>query len=1731
MLPIQHNMMAWNAERQFNIVTKAKQKKTERLSSGYRINRAADDAAGLAISEKMRRYIRGLKAGTENAQSGVSWVQIGEGALNEAHDILHRMNELSIKAQNGTNTDADRAFMEAEFEQLQSELDRISSTTTFNELNIFRDHEPTYDQICGNKIWDYEEIHTIERGKNKLVINYRDTPDSEQKTVTLTVPPGSYTTHELIDELDNSAGISGPIHMEFTDKGNCRVNLEGGQIIDDITGDLTYLLWDCYDGGGYGALIGTTEHADGNPLEIFAGKNDHMEFWIEYFDTGNTEKIQLDLAAGKYTKEEIMKQINDQVLLTYPKSGLKAVDHGDSIKLYSDIGIVTGFKGNMFDIDGAKYTSVFYDNIQKGFVWHDPAFVAGGAVLTTDTRDEEHNRYYIDSTNNKLVLQPNGMETATTIEITVKPKNADDPTQEGYTAEQMAKELNDQFAAKGIDGEVKAYVVKQGNRKAFHANSTENADYTTNFVTSLGDTNMLFEGIEIRTVKEGPDAIVRINKAESTAYDTLFTTKNYNYYGGSSAVGAVQSNATDAVVNNETVKDRDAYAQSSKTYGSGDKITFNSKNNRFNITLRSTKDRGSNSAQDFSVTHTINVGTGEKTAEAIKNAINASIATYADFKDRIEAVVTSDGRIRIEDKDYTDTNDKTLANPTDPYLNWNTTIELSSYGSNTGLRTIFEKSYTYDVQYTKSGKGSLTLTYPGSTGVKDDGMTININGSPVYFDFNGKTGLSQITSEMNAKEKIKFSAQSSQGSTNAKSVTMSNTGREEISYWAGGTAEGESKRIEGTTRFEKNSPASLSIGPVLPTTMTVDSSNNKITLNLNGVKKTLTIANGTYSRGGLADALQDAIDDETNGFGTGAGGASVTIDSENRLLITSNLPRGTDGADTSITAYARGAATNTFFDSLNRVETAARATSNQIVSNNITLQAGVDDQFRFSYTDSTGSHTVTINLGDASGISRSTLLGRIQTGLSNPANNDDGSAIGVMADLDAYGHLVLTTKEKGAGTSISYSAGSSDANANEIFGLTNPTAAQIVLDKNVQAKSGSGGTFKFILDNQQQEVTIGGWDNSTANTLAKRLNDQFNSKGLDVQADLVGGKLRLTKKTAGSGNISMNYDSGGTSMEKIFGYEPSPGVKITGANNQLTITAGANDVISVYSGSSGGFLKPKSATGYYTAVESGGFHSAKFSTVTSTRLNAGGVELTKWNNQLKFKFSEDGGTTWKDVDFRLAESAPGTKTSLSDIKTQLQTKIDAALGADKIEVLLDTTTNQLSLKSGKAGEQYRFGGLQSDAGGKTGGGFFHHVMCAYTERTGKLSDRKDVNGEQWADDIYAQGRHDVVTELTKIKPGVSDTLILDLTYIPDQNHDNSIENDKKQTITLEVKLDANMKEEDFYDGDRLKKMIQDRLNDTIKSQKVQEDAAKLGIKLHENLIEVDINRHDTHIWGNKDKVSLSFTMTKDHEIATPEEGYFYIDGIRGNAAYETFYHTEGELIPAYVIGTKDISKGVTLTGNDRELSFVVDDKEYTVRLDAGSYTAEEIVDTITDKFKEQNIPLAAEVTKKGFLKISHERMGRHVIEKVSGSARNELFYTEHAGKTAWQDPFIRISSFDGDRIELYSPRFSTTMLHINSICISRIKNAEKATNRLKEAITTVSSMRGTFGAIQNRLEHTINNNNNKEENLQAAESRIRDADVAKEMLEYSNLSIIQQAGQAVLAQAHHSRDGILQLLQ
>ena len=133
---VQHNLSAMNTNRQLGITTAGQAKSTEKLSSGYRINRAGDDAAGLTISEKMRSQIRGLNKASTNAEDGISLIQVAEGALNEAHSILQRMNELATQAANDTNTTSDRTAIQQEIDALTSEIDRIASTTQFNTRTL-----------------------------------------------------------------------------------------------------------------------------------------------------------------------------------------------------------------------------------------------------------------------------------------------------------------------------------------------------------------------------------------------------------------------------------------------------------------------------------------------------------------------------------------------------------------------------------------------------------------------------------------------------------------------------------------------------------------------------------------------------------------------------------------------------------------------------------------------------------------------------------------------------------------------------------------------------------------------------------------------------------------------------------------------------------------------------------------------------------------------------------------------------------------------------------------------------------------------------------------------------------------------------------------------------------------------------------------------------------------------------------------------------------------------------------------------------------------------------------------------------------------------------------------------------------------------------------------------------------------------------------------------------------
>ena len=177
---VQHNLSAMNANRMLGVTQKTLSSSTEKLSSGYAINRAADNAAGLSISEKMRKQIRGLNQASANAQDGISTVQTAEGALSEVTDMLQRMNELAVQSANGTNSENDRNYIQDEIDQLVTEIDRVSSTTKFNETYLLKGDK---NGQLGYS-YSYKKWGTANEKAATATFNKDDATDLNVKTLT-----------------------------------------------------------------------------------------------------------------------------------------------------------------------------------------------------------------------------------------------------------------------------------------------------------------------------------------------------------------------------------------------------------------------------------------------------------------------------------------------------------------------------------------------------------------------------------------------------------------------------------------------------------------------------------------------------------------------------------------------------------------------------------------------------------------------------------------------------------------------------------------------------------------------------------------------------------------------------------------------------------------------------------------------------------------------------------------------------------------------------------------------------------------------------------------------------------------------------------------------------------------------------------------------------------------------------------------------------------------------------------------------------------------------------------------------------------------------------------------------------------------------------------------------------------------------------------------------------------
>ena len=1613
MLIAAHNLTAMNAQRQYGITTKNRAKTAEKLSTGYDINRAADNAAGLAISEKMRRLIRGLERGTKNAEDGVSWTQIGDGALNEVHDILHRMTELSIQSLNETNSEKDRAYLQSEFEHLQTELDRISKTTEFNELNIFEEHEPTYYQCEGDIQWPYDQIHTIEDGRNDLTIKYRKDDKGSQETINITVPAGDYTTQELVDKIDSAledaGGLADGIMFQLTPDGYCNVNFEGGEVIDAVSGSLSYLLYEMNEGGEFGALIGTTNFVEGRPLKI-TSENDTLAFTIQDINGNETEK-QIQIPAGWYYKEDLIDYLNNELQGT----DIKATEYGTGIKLGGEESIVTKFKGNMFKIDAGNNanTSVFYDNVSYGSVELESAYFQGGHVLPSNTKDVEYNVFRIGSTNNQLTIQANDMTAPVTVTIS-----------EGeYSITQMTTQLNSIFAN------------TPGLEKLSVTYSSSNGYY----------------GLRITSQVEGNDSKIDID-ASSSAYNELFVNREYTDYYPS--YGDYKANVT-----NETKSDSIASFKGSKdlsgisgttplaiTSGVNDTFTLKVDSDTYNKTIDITM-----SAGDYT------------SASQVADEINAQLSN-AGLTD-IEAVVTNNS-IKIQGKDTA-----TVKN-----------ITVEAKGTNGGFEAVLQGYSLYYTTQSVGGRDSITLNgeFDGVVDASDNPLKITVNDKNYYVQLPVGDNVSQddiiqaIEQTISGETKTElntFSPISDTGTTTDRNRSRAGRGGTTPSTWNGSNV-GETIKNEGTTGLDSDRPASVEMPITLPSTIKVKDGSNKISLTINGVTKEMTIDSKSYSQSEFVTALQKAIDDS---FGDGYGGAKVSINN-GKLALTARTDAYHFGENTSI---ACGTSSSSLLKDLNSNRTSAKVNTEIKLSNSVVID-GSTNTFSFTLEEDGVSSVKTITLNSGS-YSRDSLLREINNKLS-------ANRIGVTASVNSNGYLVLETTAKGNEYRIAYNSENGGTSAQVIFGdLIVKEPAEAYIDRKPQQT--------IVLDdttNNNLSVTVNGVVHTveldegtyTIDTLITEMNDKLSVTGLEACKSSTG---LLGFKTVEKGNqqsFSVSYDANSV-MKPIYGETTTtyPAVTASFNGNKLTLSApGANLYVSSNSGA--GLQKPKENKSYIDNTVVEGYKSNVHGTIDGGKFFGEPINIDEYSDNLSFTFVDEGTTRNISID------VPDGDYTYAQMETTLQSifKDTTVLGPGKLTVKVDA--NGVVIKTVGTGLNNKLLNPSGD--------FYEKVLTTSREYfMDKSDDIQDVDGRQVVSKAYVIGRQDVA-EGVKIRAGISDELMLDLTI-------NGTE------YNFQMKLDPG-----DYSGTGIKNHIQEKLDEQLVAQ---------GFEA--GMIEVGLGDIKTNVVGANDENALNFRLS--NVTTLDEEGEYIIDGIGGNAAFAVFYSTDGELLPAYVMGSKDVSNGVRIEEGDNNLEFTVDGVSYEIELDPKYYSQTEIVDAINEKLEEQGVPLLAE-KEDDKVKISHVSLGKHSIE-VSGNAKDDIFFRENGAREKDKGVRIQLSSEVEDYLEIPRTEYSSSLIGINTICISKVDHATKALDRISKAVDIVSNLRSMLGSAQNRLEHAINSNENKTENTQAAESRIRDADMAERMMELSKQNILQQVGEAMMSQANNSNQGILSLLQ
>ncbi len=1709
------NMMSTQlaADKQKSSLNKLK-KASERLSSGYRINRASDDAAGLAVSEKLRSIRRGLKQGLRNIDDGIGFIHTVEGASQEIDNMLHRLKELAVQAANGTYDDAvDREAIDLEYQQILDEIDQMTDNADFNGVPLFEKHLSAYEMNEGD-VRHNTDIR-INSKNDTLVLGY--TIDGVQKEVTVNIPHGTYSAEETADIIDTYLFENAPelIIGVNTDR-QLTMQAEGGTV-DNISGNAASLFYNTVIGSSDGYLLGVSVFSsDKAAMPVYVGENDTIAFRV-----GNTDdtlySITLDPKTGGYTRSQLIDHINEKITQAGIPGDVKAVacenENGEDVIGLSSSSTITGLSGNFIKIDGK--TSPIYDICKYGDINNSQAVLKGTRRIPSDLKIERgRNDYFV--LNLKYYGDDASQQTAS---IRIDLLAADENTKIYATPSDLVNEIQNQIDAAGhpftvslnTSGGISITSDQYGGKCSVKLNKN---DVPSEFMVYD-----LFDAGDLVKVQPGR-GVSEYRRASFTSYKELgspiYIPASENTLSFNITTSANNSSA-------ETVQRIDVVIPST-TYASTD------------LLVQAMNDYLDNNYPDI--------------ADKLQFSIDASktLKLYAEgpqsyIIEKINVISSSSAYNRLIGGALYDDNVKYTAGSEKPYSTSSSTVggtsrpnvTTSSGSTTTGTTETKDTSnpfpqesdkYIHTVTSSASIKNGVTHTQAPPEGVFGD---IEVGYDPATATLNNvltlftTTGTSRddysLTFDLEEKDGVtSYSIDIPKGSTKDQALAIiKDKVKGKINVSTSGSSivlttisEGKEVKFNSMSgdliqRSYKSSLANRS-GAVIdetanmvyvPSTLTVDNALSRLpytaTASNDGLVFTagmhnydLHLTHKTYTT--LAE-LAAEINAQIAAADGGTAATTVKVGPDGKSLIFTGPAKEPgnvviDDSSTSRLAYAVSKVdpSTPYYDPVS-----------DSVKKPATMRAeGIDTHFPKTVNNTNNTITMDYTHPDAvdplNSVTESLTITIPDGTYNNATEFTNAINAAIAADPSLNGKITASYASSGSSKGLTFTT----VNGGRGYRLTN-----------------LGGTFgaeKYI----STANTSGGTVDTGANVVrfpASAYNDKYNTifTGAGVEVNDNNDHVSLTI----NGNLYEFDITHGVYQGTAGRNSLTAQLRAALAGADVTITDSGSTLDITTNGGGSGMKVTVNGTDtspYFMAATSvkspvsTARHESQCYIIGSN--NCSSIEIKDYFNQMSFDFTQDGTTHTVNV------TVPTGNYTAQTLRQAIQDSINQVLPPNSLEVYVGGSNN-IGIRSASIYPVRSISNFQ--------GGLFEKVFQSANYRN-TVPHTETAGSSSASSTSYIVGRNDLAPQTADeialgknviIYPALNDQLIFDLTYGGNR-------------YKIELKIPAGE-----YTSRELAAAVQQAGRDKLNSmtdangEPFPQDAFRATIGLNA----MGLPESTTAIKSN-DKLVMSFAVPDDGKV---DDMLCIIDGIRGSAAYRIFYAATQSPTPSKVIGKADLTNGVMITAGENDtFSYTLDGTEYSVTIPEGTYTCDELYEYLNEQYEAMGSMVRC-TNMDGHLMFYTIENGAYDIDVFKGNAADTLFYS---GAKRESDSEIGIHT--GRRTDTYiwylRTRVDDHLMRINTTGVTTAARAAKAMDRIDAAVNYLSRWRALSGANENRSLHTYSRNQEYITNIEEADSTLRDADIAQEVSELAKQQILIQAQNAMIEQSKQQHSSIMDVM-